>query len=625
MPDSRYNVNIVISSKDQSSGPARKATAGMLDLKKAAAAAAMAYGALRTAQKAVDFVKTGAEIQRQAAALDNLARAAGTSADAIVGSIRAASQYTIDSMTAMSVANRALVMGVAQTPQEFEKLTETAVSLGRAMGMDATQSIDKFVLAIGRQSRLIADDFGIIMNAEQAYEDYAASINTTADALTNEQKRLAFGAQMMEQASEKVAILGGVTMDAAGKFESISASIEESKNALALFAIAAVETGGTLDWLTERATLLPNTLTAIATTAWAAAMALYEIKYSGGDAEAATDAFQRALIRMVEAGNSGNESIEILRFGHYALAEAVDEATAAIQVANGVSANMAQSMGNMAAAMTQATIAAHFLANGINRVNAAAEGVNQEGPPIAKIVEMQGSAFENARREGQKYSYVLEQNAYAQQVVLKKAQAAVRQQAEAAREAAKRKREELAEAKRQEREAKAASNAAAREAAARARDNQAAIKAELKDLAALERAAQRAAQSYWNLAQSLKDADIELAAKAMKDKLNAQLEAGTISIEKYNRAMNKLMVGAGLATPGSIGLATGLDTLIDAFVGGDLLSRELVEALRQLVSQTTGGTTNNTYNVNDPTAGALFGDQVRRDARASYAQSAGGG
>ena len=112
MPDSQYNVNILITSKDQTSKPAAKATNALKELKKAAAAAAMAYGMLKTAQKAIDFVKSGAEIQRQTAALDSLARAAGTSANAIVSTIRAASQYTIDSMTAMEVANRALVMSV---------------------------------------------------------------------------------------------------------------------------------------------------------------------------------------------------------------------------------------------------------------------------------------------------------------------------------------------------------------------------------------------------------------------------------------------------------------------------------------------------------------------------------
>ena len=246
MPDSQYNVNILIKSTDQSSAPAKQAAKGMVDLQKAAQAAALAYGALKTAQKLVDFVEFGAQADRSATALDNLAKAAGTSGNAIVGAMREASGYTIDSLTAMQVANRALVMGVAQTPAEFEKLTETAVTLGRAMGMTATASIDKFILAMGRQSRLIADDFGIIMDSSIAYEKYAQSIGVAADSLNLEQQRLAFSREMMLQATVAVDNLGGVTMDTAGKFEQIKALASEAKTNVAKFAMESVEQIGFL-------------------------------------------------------------------------------------------------------------------------------------------------------------------------------------------------------------------------------------------------------------------------------------------------------------------------------------------------------------------------------------------
>jgi hypothetical protein len=154
--------------------------------------AGAAFAAMKTAQVVIDLAKMGAAAQRQSTALDNLADAAGTSGDAIVKSIQQASNFTIDRMTAMQAANRAMVMDVAQTPEQFAKLTKVATALGRAMGQDAAKSIDDFVTAAGRQSKLIADNLGLVVNAEDAYERYAGQIGKTADQLTDAEKKQAF-------------------------------------------------------------------------------------------------------------------------------------------------------------------------------------------------------------------------------------------------------------------------------------------------------------------------------------------------------------------------------------------------------------------------------------------------
>ena len=146
-------LRIVISTQSKGQG-AQQTSKGLRSIADAAKFAVGAFAALKGAQAAVDFVKQGAAVQRQANALDNLAKSAGTSGAAITQSIQRASDYTIDRMTAMEAASKAMIMGVAESPEQFERLTKVATTLGRAMGQDATKSIDDFVIAaFGQDSR----------------------------------------------------------------------------------------------------------------------------------------------------------------------------------------------------------------------------------------------------------------------------------------------------------------------------------------------------------------------------------------------------------------------------------------------------------------------------------------
>ena len=221
-------VRVIIETKQRGTGH-EEASRGLSGVAKAAKIAAGAFAALKSAQVAVDFIKFGAGVQRQRQALDNLAKSAGTSGTAITRAIQEASGHTIDRMTAMSAATRALIMDVADTPVEFERMTEVAVALGRAMGVDAAKSIDDFVTAAARQSKLIADNLGLVIDVESANRQYAAQLGKTADALTDAEKKQAFYNAMLDAGEEKMRALGDVGLDAAGKLELLSAATEDAK------------------------------------------------------------------------------------------------------------------------------------------------------------------------------------------------------------------------------------------------------------------------------------------------------------------------------------------------------------------------------------------------------------
>jgi hypothetical protein len=75
--------------------------------------------------------------------------------------------------------NRALALGAANNAEQFGELSRTAITLGRALGVDATFAMESLSLGIGRQSRLILDNLGLIVSVETANKKYAAALGKT--------------------------------------------------------------------------------------------------------------------------------------------------------------------------------------------------------------------------------------------------------------------------------------------------------------------------------------------------------------------------------------------------------------------------------------------------------------
>ena len=252
-------VRVIIETKQRGTGH-RDAKRGMDGLAKAAKFAAGAFAVMKSAQAAIDFVKFGAGVERQRKALDNLAKTADTSGDAIVRAIQESSDYTIDRMTAMSAASKAMIMDVADSPDEFERLTRVATSLGRAMGQDAAKSIDDFVVAAARQSKQIADNLGLVVSVEDATKKYAVQLGKSAESMTDAEKKQAFLNAMLEAGEEKMLALGDTSDDAATNIEKLSAGFKDAKADLAEMAAGAINAIIPFDDLAARFRKLPDTI-----------------------------------------------------------------------------------------------------------------------------------------------------------------------------------------------------------------------------------------------------------------------------------------------------------------------------------------------------------------------------
>lgn len=256
MPSSRYDVNIFINAKDQTGRGADTAKDKMSGLAKAAKLAAAGYVALKVAQKAIEFVKFGAKVSRAATALDNLAKGAGTSGDAIIKSIQEASDFTIDRMSAMEAANKALLLEVVKTPEEFAALTKNAVLLGRAMGEDAATSVDKFTRAAGRQSKLIADDLGLKVDLVKVQEETNRLMAEDATLTEDAAKARGFFNVMMEEAERKTAVLNDEQLDLATQIEILTGSWKTLTQIVGEGTAELTTIGKVLGWVSDKMILV---------------------------------------------------------------------------------------------------------------------------------------------------------------------------------------------------------------------------------------------------------------------------------------------------------------------------------------------------------------------------------
>lgn len=129
----------------------------------------------------------------------------GTQAPGAMSRLRDASQGTINDMDLMLAANKASLLGVGAGIDDLTKLMQVAQNRGQAMGLTTTQAFSDIVTGIGRMSPMILDNLGIVMNAEQTYGAYAATLGKSADALTDLEKKQALVNRVTAEAGETAA------------------------------------------------------------------------------------------------------------------------------------------------------------------------------------------------------------------------------------------------------------------------------------------------------------------------------------------------------------------------------------------------------------------------------------
>ena len=177
----------------------------------------------KTVNEITDALREGAQFERMSTAAQDLAHSYGQSMDDILEATRKASLGTVSDYDLMASANKALMLGVGQSAEDMAKLMEVAAVRGRAMGLSTTQAFNDIVTGIGRKSKLILDNLGIVLDLNTVYGDYADTLGKAADQLTENEKKQAMLNAVLDDTAAYLKTTGGLLEDNASKWEQLDA------------------------------------------------------------------------------------------------------------------------------------------------------------------------------------------------------------------------------------------------------------------------------------------------------------------------------------------------------------------------------------------------------------------
>jgi len=135
-------------------------------------------------------------------------RAAGANLPLLVEGLKeitGAAVSTADAMRAVAVGTSA---GFSQS--QIEGLAQVAKGASLALGRDMADALDRLTRGAAKLEPEILDELGIMVRLDDATERYAASVNKTANELSQFERRMAFTNAIIDDGQKKFAALSAV-------------------------------------------------------------------------------------------------------------------------------------------------------------------------------------------------------------------------------------------------------------------------------------------------------------------------------------------------------------------------------------------------------------------------------
>ena len=197
----------------------------MIDTAKKAAIALAAVGAAM-GKMALDAAKFD-DVKK---AFTSLTAQQGQDAKAMLQNMKELTAGTVSEVELMKKANQAMLLGLPI--DKFDEMIAIAKGASKSTGESMEFMLNSIVVGLGRQSKLILDNLGIIVDVDKAYQDFATSLGTTAEKLTEAQKKQVFINEAMKVGMENLQKMGGLQESTTDKWERFKASVENSSASL---------------------------------------------------------------------------------------------------------------------------------------------------------------------------------------------------------------------------------------------------------------------------------------------------------------------------------------------------------------------------------------------------------
>lgn len=145
-------------------------------------------------------------------------------AEETLDKLRNATDGTVNSIDLMTQANNAMLLGIFDNNDQMAEMFDVAQRLGSALGQDTLFGVESLVTGMGRQSKLMLDNLGIMVDTNKANELFAESLGKTTKELTEQERKQAFNNEAMRQAKILVDGLGEEQLTTSDRIKILQAS-----------------------------------------------------------------------------------------------------------------------------------------------------------------------------------------------------------------------------------------------------------------------------------------------------------------------------------------------------------------------------------------------------------------
>ena len=194
--------------------------------RKMTAALASVYAVVGSLRGAFEMAVQGEAANKQEKAFANLAASAGKSSDMILDSLERVSNGMVSNADLIKASGTAMMMGIPA--DKLVDMMRIAEATSRQTGQSVTEAFNDISLGVARQSKMILDNLGIVVSVEKANQEYAKSLNKTAEALTDAEKKQAFMNAVMTAGNDLIKRIGS----GEGGFAGVARATKEWDEAL---------------------------------------------------------------------------------------------------------------------------------------------------------------------------------------------------------------------------------------------------------------------------------------------------------------------------------------------------------------------------------------------------------
>jgi len=169
--------------------------------------------ALAAVTKAAQLTKLASDAVNVEKAFRNLAK----EPDKMLKAMKTAVAGTIEEFELMKQFNQAALLGLPL--DRFDEMLAIARSSAQATGQSMDFMLNSIVTGIGRQSRLMIDNLGLIVSIGDANEVYAQKLGKLSSELTQLEQKTAFANAVLDAGAANIEKMGG---EASGAFDGVN-------------------------------------------------------------------------------------------------------------------------------------------------------------------------------------------------------------------------------------------------------------------------------------------------------------------------------------------------------------------------------------------------------------------